>query len=155
MNWYAVFYLFSLADKISAVSGALAIIVALCLGLTLFVGMTTGLESWDEGDWKIWRNFLYIFIPFTLFFASVYMLVPDRKDMLLIIAGGSVGQFVTTDENAKQIPADVAKFLRHEIVNATADLTDGDKIRESLGIPAADTLKDMTKEQLIQLIKEK
>jgi len=154
MNWYAVFYLFSLADKISAVSGALAIITAVLLGIT-FVFALPGLDDWDSGDWKIWRKFLYIFLPFTFFFSSVYMLVPDRKDMLLIIAGGSVGQFVTTDENAKQIPSDVAKFLRHEIVNATAELQDGEKIRESLGLPTADTLKDMTKEQLIKIIKEK
>jgi hypothetical protein len=154
MNWYAVFYLFSLADKISAVSGALAIITAVLLGIT-FVFALSGLEMWDSSDWKIWRKFLYIFLPFTFFFSSVYMLVPDRKDMLLIIAGGSVGQFVATDENAKQIPADVARFLRHEIVNATADLGDSDKIRESLGIPQPDTLKNMTKEQLIKIIKEK
>ncbi len=154
MNWYAVFYLFSLADKIAAVSGTLAIITALLLGIIFLIALG-GTDDWDSGDWKIWRKFLYIFLPFTFFFSSVYMLVPDRKDMLLIIAGGSVGQFVTTDENAKQIPADVAKFLRHEIVHATAELQDGEKIRESLGLPTADTLKDMTKEQLIKIIKEK
>jgi hypothetical protein len=154
MNWYAVFYLFSLADKISAISGGLAVITALILTVILIVGLF-GLDDWDSDDWKIWRKFLYIFLPFTFFFSSMYMLVPDRKDMLLIIAGGSVGQFVATDENAKQIPADVARFLRHEIVNATADLGDSDKIRESLGIPQPDTLKDMTKEQLIKIIKEK
>jgi hypothetical protein len=153
MNWYAVFYLFSLADKISAVSGAFAIITAVLLCITFVSALVE--ETWDSSDWKIWRRFLYIFLPFTFFFSSMYMLVPDRKDMLLIIAGGSVGQFVATDENAKQIPSDVARFLRHEIVNATADLGDSDKIRESLGIPQPDTLKDMTKEQLIKIIKEK
>ena len=82
------------------------------------------------------------------------MFTPNRQDMLLIIAGGSVGEFVTSDENAKEIPSDVARFLRKEILEATADMNDPEAVKEALGLEAeVDTLKDMSKEELIKLIK--
>jgi hypothetical protein len=156
MNWYIVFYLFSLADKISSISGTLAIITSICLAVTLFVGLfgTDINNGWKSNDWKIWRKFLFIFIITGSFFSSVYMFTPNRQDMLLIIAGGSVGEFVTSDENAKEIPSDVARFLRKEILEATADMDDPEAVKEALGLEAeVDTLKDMSKEELIKLIK--
>jgi hypothetical protein len=156
MNWYFVFYLFSLADKISSVSGALAIITAFCLALTLFIGLigTNPHDGFKTEGWKIWRKFLFTFIITGSFFSSVYMFTPDREDMLLIIAGGSVGEFVASDENVKQIPSDITRFLRKEILEATADMNDPEAIKEALGLEAEiDTLKDMSKEELIKLIK--
>lgn len=156
MNWYFIFYLFSLADKISSVSGSLAVITTILLFITLFIGLFGSDGSWDSSDWKIWRKFLFIFTPFAFFFASIYMLVPDRKDMLLIIAGGSVGEFVTSDENAKEIPSDVARFLRKEILEATAEMDDPQAVKEALGLEAeVDTLKEKSKEELIKIIESR
>lgn len=154
MNWYIVFYLFSLADKISSISGTLATIASICLIITLFVGVHGKENYWDSVQWKIWRKYLFTFIITSSFFSSVYMFTPNRQDMLLIIAGGSVGEFVTSDENAKEIPSDVARFLRKEILEATADMNDPEAVKEALGLEAeVDTLKDMSKEELIKLIK--
>ena len=154
MNWYIVFYLFSLADKISSISGTLATIASICLIITLFVGVHGKENYWDSVQWKIWRKYLFTFIITSSFFSSVYMFTPNRQDMLLIIAGGSVGEVVTSDENAKEIPSDVARFLRKEILEATADMNDPEAVKEALGLEAeVDTLKDMSKEELIKLIK--
>ena len=43
----------------------------------------------------------------------------QQKDMVLIVAGGVVGEFITHDENAKKLPSEVFQYLRKEIIEAT------------------------------------
>jgi len=43
--------------------------------------------------------------------------VPTKKDVLMIMAGGAVGEFVTNNEDAKEIPEELMKLLRQEINN--------------------------------------
>jgi len=79
---------------------------------------------------------------------------------MLIVAGGAVGNFITTDTSSRAIPADISKFLHLSLNKEIDDLqkevqTD---IRKELGI---ETQKDkliqqvekLTKEQLIEYLK--
>ena len=36
--------------------------------------------------------------------------------MILIVAGGSVGQFIANDENAQKLPSEVFQYLRKEVL---------------------------------------
>jgi hypothetical protein len=149
MSWYTIFYLFSLADKISGVFKVLTIVLGICLFITLAFLM--GAESYDSDDWKKWRKFFFTF--FISFFISItfWTFIPDRKDMLMIIAGGAVGEFIVNDPNAKQLPADITKFLRKEILEATITEINGKSEEER----KLDSLKSLSKEQLIELLKDK
>jgi hypothetical protein len=73
--------------------------------------------------------------------------------MIIIIAGGAVGQFVTTDSSARELPADITRFLRGEILKATSELTD--EARQSVGIDTeAEKIKKMSREELEKLLLE-
>lgn len=153
MNWYIVFYLFSLADKIATVFGTLTIFFGICFAITLFVAMANG-DTGDNEFWKEWRKFFFTFTITFFISISLWSFVPDRDDMLLIVAGGSVGEFITNDENAKELPHDVFVFLRKEILDATAEGSEA--IKETLKIEnTSDRLKKLSKEELIKMLEEK
>ena len=138
-NWYLIFYLFSLADKISVVFGTLTIISGIWGGITILSLIAS--DSWDKIDWKRWRISLFSFLPVFLFSISLWTFTPNRKELLIIIAGGSVGNFVTTNDDAKAIPAEITKFLRTEIQSATKEVVIDMK---------KENLKSLTKKQLIE-----
>jgi D-arabinose 5-phosphate isomerase GutQ len=52
-----------------------------------------------------------------IFFWSLFIFTPDRKDALLIIAGGQTMNFLTTDSTAKQIPHELSSFVVSELKN--------------------------------------
>lgn len=151
MSWYTIFYLFSLADKISQTMFVISIIASIIGGIAFFVYLI-GLI--DSNDYKIARKFFWIMFPVMFISWTIWAAVPDRKDMLIIIAGGAVGEFVTNDENAKALPSDITAFLRKEILEAT--LEEGNSaLRDAItGQTELDKLKAKSKEELIQIIQD-
>jgi hypothetical protein len=151
MNWYTIFYLFSLSDKFSQIFGILSVVTGICLGITLIAVIAT--DQFDDEDWATWRKFFFTFFISFFISISIWTIIPNKKDMLLIIAGGAVGNFVTSDENAKAIPSDITRFLRKEILEATSSLQDGEQIKEALGLETEkDKLMKMSKEELVKLL---
>lgn len=147
MNWYIIFYLFGIADKVGTVFGTLTVLT----GIVLFIVLCLPLGSdmgFDNDEWKKWRKWFFTFFFAFFFSISLWTFIPNREQMTLIVAGGVVGEFVTNDENAKKLPADVMRFLRAEVNKATAELDLSD-----LGVAELDTLKDKSKEELIKMIK--
>lgn len=159
MNWYIVFYLFSLADKIEATMQIISIIGtgAIIVFGFIWMGCVANVDSYTPytNTIKISKRIFTIILPSTIISWFLWAVVPDRQDMLLIIAGGAVGEFVTNDENAKQLPADITKFLRKEILDAT--LEDGNEVlKDAIGIKSErDKLLEMTKEELVDLLEDK
>lgn len=152
MNWYTVFYLFSLSDKISTIFGTLAVFTGLCLAIVLISPLFSD-GGWGKEEWKTWRRFFFPFFITFSFFISTWTLVPTKKDMLMIIAGGSVGNFIMSDDNAKAIPSDITRFLRKEILEATANFNDTEQIKEALGIETEkEKLMKLSKEELVKLL---
>ena len=47
----------------------------------------------------------------------LHVLIPSKKDSLLIIAGGQTLNFLTTDKSSKQIPAELSGFVLTELKN--------------------------------------
>jgi len=167
MNWYGLFYLFSIVDKLTNGIIALAVICSIFYALftiLYFYHRTTANEYKGNKDsnrrtnaenWL--KNIKWprrIVLTLMVIGYLLVIFVPSRKDMIIIIAGGAVGEFVMNDKNAKQLPADITRFLRGEILKATADLTD--EAKASIGIKSkADSLKELSKEQLIKMLTDK
>ena len=98
--------------------------------------------------WKLYTNqflyFFYISITLCLLTWFGYVALPDKKDSMLIIAGGAVGNFITSDSSAKQLPSEVLLLLRSKIKSEILELK-----TESV----KDTLAGMSKEELIKTIR--
>lgn len=151
MDWYKIFYLFSLADKISTTTLTLAIICTLIAFISFMIYWASRMEDYKHEDLGISWGFLKMsWIPMLVFWL-LWTFIPDRQDMTLIVAGGAVGQFIVNDENARALPADITRFLRKEILEATADISD--ELKEDLGIKTKkDSLLEMSKEELIKML---
>jgi hypothetical protein len=149
MNWYSIFYLFSVADRVGTLLGWAVFIFSVTAIIGVIVALVYhlngDLQKDEEGKkysrrWVMWALTVWFIVCLT------YVAIPSRKDMLLIVAGGAVGEFVVNDPNAKQIPADIAQFLRKEILEAT--------LEEGLVSPALDTLQNKSKDELLKIVQE-
>lgn len=95
---------------------------------------------------KKWMWWSY---PFMILFWSLYVFTPNKRDALLIVAGGQTMEFLTTDTTAKQIPHDVLNFVSVELKNMATEA------KVDLGIAnqkdrILDEAKKMTTDQLLQ-----
>lgn len=157
MNWYKIFYLFSLADKISGTMLTFAIVSISAFVVMLIWLIVGNIEdsSFEVNTWKIWRKWFWRSILSSLIFWTIWALVPNRTDMLLIIAGGSVGEFITHDSSSRAIPKDITLFLHRELQNQIGDIGEDTKRQLGLQTPkekVLDKFKDLTKEQIIQYL---
>lgn len=143
MNWYSVFYWLTVANNVSVFLGWMAgIMTAATIIMTVVqVVVATNEETLGKRFYKWW----WTFIVCSLIGWAGFVLVPDRESCLLIIAGGSVGNFITSDSSSRQIPAEVTLLLRDKLRQ---------EVKEIHILPTTDTLKDKTREQLIELIKK-
>jgi hypothetical protein len=98
---------------------------------------------------KKWMWWSY---PLMIVFWSLYVFTPNKKDALLIVAGGQTMQFLTTDSTAKQIPHDVLNFVSAELrsmaKDAEVDLGIGNQKDRLL-----EEAKKMTTDQLLEKMK--
>lgn len=152
MSWYSVFYFFSVADRLGMFFGWMVTIftaITVFSWLGYFIHKGSDSTPSEDNDLKVIRKWIwYSTIPF-IFFWLAYLATPSKKDMLLIIAGGAVGEFVTNDASAKELPADITRFLHAEILKATSEVGDNKEPN-----PEVEKIKKMSKEQLEQLVLE-
>lgn len=156
MNWYKIFWYFTVADNLKEVTGWLAILCSVILIICTFVKID------DGGSFFTNMSKSFKALWFTLLFMSVgnlfmWALLPSRKDALIIITGGAVGTFITTDTSSAKIPADLTKYLHTYMQKEISDL-DLD-VKKELGLDTPkdrflDKAKDLTKEQLLELLKK-
>lgn len=168
MNWYKIFYWVTVADNIKsffdvasniftwfAVIGFIIFaIVAVCTSIEV----SKDPESDDSKSLKIAKKATSIFFYTSMVLSLItwfgYMACPSKKDALIIIAGGTVGNFITSDSSAKAIPAEAMLLLRSKIkseineLNLEGAIVDGTQ-------KTVDTLSTKTKEELLEIIKNK
>jgi len=162
MNWYSIFYLITVADNAITFFGWLA---GLSTAYTIIYWIVRGVSA-DDGFWRydehalarkrLFRLSYTILIAMFIGWAGV-VFTPSKKDCLLIVAGGSVANFLTSDSSAKALPADVAKFLHLSLRKEVEDLSAEAKAELGLNTPKDDFInkaKEMTKEQLIEFLKK-
>lgn len=177
MNWYNVFYLLTVSDKLrvffdttSNIFTAAAVVT--CIGYVIcslgkagyITEQRTKNEEEDKVDptlrgWDAAKKFFtwsfYPMLTLALITWAGYVLTPSKKDCLMIIAGGAVGNFMASDSSAKQLPGDVTKFLHMSLQKEISDL--GEDARKELGMQTPkekliDKAKNMSKEELINFL---
>lgn len=156
MNWYQVFYWMSIADNVKGVFLTLSIILGIYFIFASVAAMgmfECKFSEWDKGTRKVF------FVLTPIFFVSLFLwtFTPSKKDMMLIIAGGSVGNFITSDSSSRALPADLTRYLHLKLNAELEDL--GSETKKELGLQSKkeeilDKFKDFTKEQLIDYLKK-
>ncbi len=147
MNWYKLFYWLTVADNAKVMFIVfMSIFTIISLVSTICFLSCTGDDRDSGRKWMFWSY------PFMILFWSLYVFTPDRKDALLIVAGGGTMEFLTTDSTAKQIPHELSNFVVTELRNMGEEakvelqvMTQKDKILQEA--------KNMTSDQLLQRMK--
>lgn len=121
MNWYFIFYLIAMINNFSNTFLTLWIIAAVVLTVTSIVWIFNE-ESIESDGRKIGHEIrdktkmiMKIALPVFVVFISLYLFTPNRNSMLLIVSGGSVGEFIRADTNAQKIPSEIFEYLRGEL----------------------------------------
>lgn len=67
------------------------------------------------------RKWIWYSYPFMMLFWSLYILTPNKRDALLIVAGGQTMNFLANDSSAKQIPHELSSFVVTELKNMATE----------------------------------
>lgn len=167
MNWYSIFYWLTVADGVKNFFDIfsniftwlmiLSLIAYTILGIAKSViisGEGTKSEEEDKVNpevrsmvmgIRLVRPFFYTMTFLSLLTWAGYVFTPSKKDAIIIVAGGAVGNFITHDTSARQIPTEVMTMLRAKIREVSAE-----SIKDS-----KDALESMTKEELIEQLRKK
>ena len=156
MNWYKIFYWLTVSDNVKMTFAIAAFVSGL-----FFVGMTMGAFGiFDNSVYEKWSSFtkrMYkLFMVSFLITGTLWVFTPSKTDCLLIIAGGSVGNFISTDSSAQAIPSDITRFLHLQLQSQIAGAGNDMKRQLNMQSPKEklmDKVVDMTKEQIIELMK--
>lgn len=174
MNWYSVFYWISVADSVKDTLNlfgnwliflSIIMLVAYIIGV---MGKATAISSArtsryiehkeiavdpnldsDVMSWEYFRSiikkFLWPFIIIMLICKVSAAFCPSKKDSLVIVTGGAVGNFITSDSSAKVIPSEAMTLLRDAIREKIKEINTPEGIKK---------VEDMTKEELLEYIKK-
>lgn len=169
-NWYQIFYWLTVADGVKQFFDVASSVfqVFTIISFILLLGCSWGVaynisdsyietkEDEDKDpDIRAWKRIRLTIAG--IFYTSLilcvitwigYVVVPSKKDALIIIAGGAVGNFVTKDSSAKQIPSEVMLLLRTKIKQEIKETSLKEVVNGEV-----DTLKNKTPEQLREIIK--
>lgn len=177
MNWYSIFYWLTVADSVKEFFDTTSNIfttIAVLAFIVMIIGMiakavevgdnniTNEEDEKTDSEVRAWETIrklaTRIFYP-TLVLALLtwfgYMATPTKKDCLFIVAGGAVGNFLTSDSSAKQLPADVTRFLHLSLQKEVSEL--GEEAKKELGLQSPkekliEKVKTMTKEELVNYL---
>lgn len=176
-NWYSIFYWLTVSDGVKKIFDTTSDIftwfsviffIAYCIAIigsacTISSSNLRNKEDEDnDSDLRSWRFFKkYVTIPFYAFTVLAiitwtgYVATPSKKDCLMIIAGGAVGNFITTDSSAKQLPANVMAYLNLNLKDEILKLQN--PIKSEPTKTKKDDLLDkaatLSKEELINYLK--
>lgn len=177
MNYYSVFYWLIVSDSVKkcfdvfsdmftifTVLSLVALVITI-VGKSVTVSnqkltdvekenTNPDLRAWETAR-KLSSRIFYPMLVLCIITWFGYVLTPTKKDCLLIIAGGAVGNFITSDSSAKQLPSDVTKFLHMSLQEQMKDLSSD--VKRELGVQSPkekliDKVKAMSKDELINYI---
>lgn len=158
MNWYKLFYFVSIADGIREALNTLAIIGCVAGGVLLFI-LFVGSNMMDDfsakdlalvaSTKKTCRRALRWIIPVSIFAFLLSVLIPSKRDGLLILAGGAVGTYIAGDSSIKALPKEATELLREKIREEVKEIRAG-----NTGNDLKDTLKEKSKEELIKIVND-
>lgn len=132
MNWYSIFYALTVSDGVKSffdVSSNIFTWFAVLSFLT-YIGVSiaksvmvsenrlkTEEEEKVDPDTRSLvkarvyvRNFFYVMLGLCMITWSGWVLTPTKKDCVMIIAGGGIATFLTSDTSARKIPGELMKL---------------------------------------------
>lgn len=147
MNWYKLFYWITVADNAHLffkVFAGIFTVIAIIVTIWFLLDETDSREELKK--WIFWSY------PFTILFWAFLIFTPNKRDALLIVAGGGTMNFLTSDSTAKQIPHELSNFVLTELKNM------GVEAKVDLGIASQkdrilDEAKKMTTTELLEKMK--
>lgn len=161
MNWYKIFYWLTVADNAKTFFVVFIVVFTAVTAIStvsyfIFSGADGGQDKSDKDNQRMSRKWIWYSTPFTILFWALYIFTPSKTDSLIIITGGVIGNFLTTDSSSAKIPADLTRYLHLSFQKEISDLDPETKKQLGLSTPKenfTDKLKDMTKEQIIDYLK--
>jgi hypothetical protein len=187
MNWYKIFYALTVSDGVKSFFDVASniftffVIISLIAFLILLIvksitisdnNLQSDEEEKKDADSRAYsraikyiKPFFYVMLGCSILTWTAWAATPTKKDCIMIIAGGSIGNFLTTDTNARKLPPELMKLgvvavqaWQEEIKNIPL------KDRQNLGIEPivkekpeikstlVERFGDMTKEEIIKFI---
>lgn len=154
MDYSRLFYWLTVADNAKLFFGIMAIFFTAVFIITQFVRVGTFLDA--DGDVSEdfttkMNKWTWYSTPFMLLFLSLWIFTPNKKDALLIVAGGQTLNFLTNDESAKEIPSELTSFvlteLKHMAKEAEVELNISEQkdkiIKRAKNMTAEELIKEM------------
>lgn len=159
MNYTELFYWLTVADNAKTMFVVFMTLFTLIAAIaTVSYIFASGANDYgqtkdDEQNQRMARKWMWWCYPFMILFWSLYVFTPNKKDALLIVAGGQTMEYLTTDSTAKQIPHDVLNFVSAELRSMAKDA------EVDLGIAnqkdrLLEEAKQMTTDQLLQRMQD-
>lgn len=166
MNFYSVFYWITVSDGVKDTFDAfsniftfLSVIAVICYAIAIGFTVNETLGVNEKASALRWRKFFGRTFWFSFIMCMItwfgYVATPSKKDCLLIVAGGAVGNFLTTDSSAKALPSDVVSFLHLSIQKEITELGADARKEFNMQTPKeqlVEKAKAMTKEELIKFL---
>ena len=122
-DYKTLFYWLTVADNAKTFFGWFAILFCIVFIISVvcrFLCATDELEA-NEKERLAINRWIWYSTPFMLLFLSLWVFTPNKRDALLIVAGGETMNFLTTDTSAKQIPHELTSFVVSELKNMAKD----------------------------------
>lgn len=158
MDYTKLFYWLTVADNAKTFFiWGIVIFMATMIIATYVNGSMAVSEQTSDRDVNhplrvVARKWQFIGIFFSVLFWFLYLFTPNKKDALLIVAGGQAMNFLTTDSTAKQIPHELSRFVVTELKNMAADAEVDLNIKDQKQ-KILDEAENMTSKELMDRIK--
>jgi hypothetical protein len=120
MNYTKLFYWLVVADNAKAFFVAFIIIFTIISLIATIAFFAASAQSEAEYQ-KMSRKWMWWSYPFMVLFWALYVFTPNKKDALLIVAGGQIANFMTSDSTARQIPHEALTFVVTELKSMASD----------------------------------
>lgn len=155
MDYTKLFYWLTVADNAKIFLGwGIGIFILILLISTIVNGI--GTLDGEDVDIKIRRTarkWQHIGLIMTILLWGLYSFTPNKKDLLLIVAGGQTLNYLSTDTIDKQIPREISNFVLTELKNmakeSEVDLNISNRREEILN-----DVKNMPADEVIQKMKD-
>lgn len=152
MSYTELFYWLTVADNARSFFGTFAIFFTFVFVTTQCVRIFSSMEGEESASFYTKCNkWTWYSTPLMLLFLSLWIFTPNKRDALLIVAGGGTLDYLSNDSIAKQIPREMSTFVLTELKNmakeAKVDLgiaSEKDKLLEKA--------KNLSGSELIDLI---
>ncbi len=120
MDYSKLFYWLTVADNARLLFGWGAGIFTLIVVISTAVNFIARADE-EHKIADTARRWMWWSYPFMFLWWSLLILTPNKRDALLIVAGGQTMNFLTTDSTAKQIPHELSNFVVTELKNMAAE----------------------------------